>query len=80
MILYLLSNPSEWKGDAMKSRPSRLPRPRSVVECFEGLPDPRLDRTRVHRLTNILVIGLCSMLTVGEGFTDIRVRMGSELK
>jgi hypothetical protein len=49
----------------------RLPRPRTVVECFEGLPDPRLDRTRVHKLTDILVIGLCSMLTIGEGFTDM---------
>jgi len=52
-------------------KPPRLPRPRSIVECFEGLPDPRLDRTRVHKLTDILVIGLCSILTIGEGFTDM---------
>jgi len=52
-------------------RPPRLPRPRSIVECFEGLPDPRLDRTRAHKLTDILIIGLCSILTVGEGFTDM---------
>jgi predicted transposase YbfD/YdcC len=57
----------------MKSRPSRLPRPRSVVECFEGLPDPRIDRTRAHKLVDILVIGLCSLLTVGEGFTDMEL-------
>ena len=53
------------------AKPPRLARPRSVVECFEGLPDPRLDRTRAHKLSDILVIGLCSMLTVGEGFTDM---------
>lgn len=52
-------------------KPPRLPRPRPIVECFEGLPDPRLDRTRAHKLTDILVIGLCSMLTIGEGFTDM---------
>jgi predicted transposase YbfD/YdcC len=52
-------------------KPPRLPRPRCVVECFEGLPDPRRDRTRRHKLTDILVIGLCSTLTVGEGFTDM---------
>jgi len=52
-------------------KPPRLPRPRPVVECFEGLPDPRLDRTRAHKLVDILVIGLCSLLTVGEGFTDM---------
>jgi len=56
-----------------KRRPLRLPRPRSVVECFEGLPDPRIDRTRAHKLVDILVIGLCSMLTVGEGFTDMEL-------
>jgi len=55
----------------MEKPPSRLPRPRSVVECFEGLPDPRADRTRAHKLIDILVIGLCSTLTVGEGFTDM---------
>ena len=52
-------------------KPPRLPRPRPIVECFEGLPDPRLDRTRAHKLTDILTIGLCSILTIGEGFTDM---------
>ena len=55
----------------MDPKPARLPQPLSVVECFEGLPDPRRDRTRQHKLCDILVIGLCSMLTVGEGFTDM---------
>ena len=49
----------------------RLPRPRAVLECFEGLPDPRVDRTRRHKLIDVLVIGVCSILTVGEGFTDM---------
>jgi len=49
----------------------RLPRPRSVLECFEGLSDPRMDRTRRHKLIDIFVIGLCSVLTIGEGFTDM---------
>jgi len=54
-------------------KPSSLPRPRSIVECFEGLPDPRMDRTRAHKLVDILVIGVCSMLTGGEGFTDMEL-------
>ncbi len=49
----------------------RLPKPKSLIECFEGLPDPRLDRTRRHKLVDILAIGLCSMLTGGESFTDM---------
>lgn len=55
----------------MKREPDKSRAPRSLVECFEGLPDPRLDRTRAHKLVDILVIGLCSLLTVGEGFTDM---------
>jgi hypothetical protein len=45
--------------------------PRSLIECFEEIEDPRIDRTRVHKLIDILVIGLCTMLTVGENFTDM---------
>jgi predicted transposase YbfD/YdcC len=35
------------------------------------MEDPRIDRTRDHKLIDILVIGLCSMITVGENFTDM---------
>jgi predicted transposase YbfD/YdcC len=51
----------------------RLPRPRPLVEYFEELSDPRIDRTRQHKLVDILVIGLCSLLTGGEGFSDMEV-------
>lgn len=49
------------------------PKPHTIVECFEDMPDPRIDRTREHKLLDILVIGLCSLLTGGEGFTDMEV-------
>ena len=51
----------------------RLPKPKPLIECFEGLPDPRMDRTRRHKLIDILVIGLCSLLTGGESFTDMEL-------
>lgn len=47
------------------------PKPRSIVECFEEMTDPRVNRTRAHKLVDILVIGLCSTLTGGEGFNDM---------
>ena len=56
-----------------KDNQNNPPRPKPLIECFEGLPDPRIDRTRVHKLTDILVIGLCSLLTGGEGFSDMEV-------
>jgi len=35
------------------------------------MTDPRVKRTRVHKLVDILVVGLCSMLTGGDGFNDM---------
>jgi len=32
-----------------------------------------MDRTRKHKLVDILVIGLCSLLTGGESFSDMEV-------
>ena len=53
-----------------KDTPS-APKPRSIVECFEEIPDPRVNRRRRHKLLDILVIALCSTLTGGEGFNDM---------
>jgi len=47
------------------------PKPRSLVQCLEEIPDPRVKRRRAHKLVDILVIGLCSILTGGEGFNDM---------
>ena len=57
----------------MSDRKKSLPKPKPLVECFEGLPDPRMDRTRRHNLVDILVIGLATILTGGEGFTDMEL-------
>ena len=55
----------------MNKKKQRLPKPKTLIECFEGLPDPRMDRTRRHKLIDILTIGLCTLLARGEGFTDM---------
>ncbi len=57
----------------MDRNKQRLPKPKPLIECFEGLPDPRLDRTRRHKLVDILAIGLCSLLTGGENFTEMEL-------
>lgn len=49
----------------------RLPKPKPLIECFEELPDPRMDRSKKHKLVDILVIGLCSQLVGGSGFSDM---------
>jgi len=45
--------------------------PVSLMECFQSLNDPRINRTIHHHLMDILVIGVCTMICGGEGFTDM---------
>ena len=40
----------------------------SLVEHFQTLEDPRIERTKKHLLLDILVIAVCTLLTGGEGF------------
>src|SRR5215831_3279556 len=45
----------------------------SIVEHFQSLEDPRIERSKKHRLIDILVIALCTLLTGGEGFQDMEL-------
>ncbi len=47
-------------------------KPLSLLECFAQLTDPRIKRTREHRLIDILIIGICTLLCGGEGFNDMQ--------
>ncbi len=40
----------------------------SLADYFAELPDPRIDRTKHHSLTNILVIALCAILCGADDF------------
>ena len=44
---------------------------RSLAEHFAELQDPRVERTRKHRLDDILVIALCAVLCGATSFEDI---------
>jgi predicted transposase YbfD/YdcC len=37
-------------------------KPRALLVHFENLPDPRLDRTKKHRLLDILVVAICAVI------------------
>lgn len=45
----------------------------SIVEHFQTLEDPRIERTKKHLLLDILVIALCTLLAGGEGFQDMEL-------
>jgi predicted transposase YbfD/YdcC len=43
----------------------------SIVEYFASIPDPRVERTKQHSLTDILVLSLCGVICGANAFTDI---------
>lgn len=43
----------------------------TLVECLSDLPDPRVARTRLHNLMDILVIAICAVLCGAEGWDDM---------
>jgi predicted transposase YbfD/YdcC len=42
-----------------------------LLECLTELPDPRVERTRLHCLLDILAIGICAVICGAEGWDDI---------
>ena len=44
---------------------------RSLTEHFASLPDPRVERTRIHALLDILTIALCATLCGADGFVEM---------
>jgi predicted transposase YbfD/YdcC len=49
-----------------------LPKRRlTIFEFFDGLTEPRMERTRLHPLMTVLVIALLSMICSGEGWEDM---------
>src|SRR5438552_4526051 len=51
----------------------------SLLEHFDSLDDPRIDRTKKHSLGDILVIALCATLAGAESFADIALFGRSKL-
>lgn len=45
--------------------------PHNLIKHLQIIEDPRVERTKAHNLVDILVIGLCTMLTMGDRFTDM---------
>ena len=43
------------------------------LEHFSIIPDPRGERGKKHKLMDVLFIALCSILSGGSGFTDMRL-------
>lgn len=44
----------------------------SILEAFSDLTDPRMDRRKMHRLSDIITISICAVIAGGEGWEDMR--------
>jgi predicted transposase YbfD/YdcC len=44
----------------------------SLVNCFSCIEDPRVERTRIHELSDILVLAVLAVIAGAEGWEDIR--------
>ncbi len=43
----------------------------ALIECFSDVSDPRIERCRRHKLIEIIVIALCTVITGGQGPTEM---------
>ena len=51
----------------------------TIEEYFGRVSDPRVERTKEHKLIDILVIALCGIICGAEGWVDIELFGNSKL-
>jgi predicted transposase YbfD/YdcC len=47
--------------------------PQSLIEHFSVIKDPRIDRSKLHKLIDILVIAICATICGAEGWEDFEL-------
>jgi predicted transposase YbfD/YdcC len=47
--------------------------PRTLVEHFSNITDPRIDRTKRHKLIDILVISICATICGADGWEEFEL-------
>ena len=45
--------------------------PKGALACLESVADPRVNRRKRHKLSDILVIALCGFIAGCEGWVDV---------
>ncbi len=52
----------------------------SIIDAFSDLPDPRLDRTKRHQLSDILIITLCGAICGVDNWVEMERFGGAKIK
>jgi hypothetical protein len=47
--------------------------PKTLVEQFSSVSDPRIDRTKRHKLIDILVIAICATICGADGWEEFEL-------
>ena len=47
--------------------------PQSLIAIFEDLPDPRVDRTKRHKLVDVVVIAICAPLCGADSWPEVEL-------
>lgn len=47
--------------------------PRGLLRFFDALEDPRMERTKLHSLSDILFITICAVLCGADGWTEVQL-------
>ena len=55
----------------MNKSTARNAEPESLHSIIAGLPDPRVERTRFHRMDDMHIISICAILCGAESFEDM---------
>ena len=45
--------------------------PAALLEYFASVPDPRIERSRLHPLTSVLILSLCAVIAGADSFVAI---------
>jgi hypothetical protein len=43
----------------------------SSIKYFSNVEDPRVDRTKLHKLMDILVIAICAVICGADGWKEV---------
>jgi hypothetical protein len=46
----------------------------SLIKCFENVEDYRVDRTKLHKLIDIIVMAICALVAEDVVSTRLQVR------
>ena len=45
----------------------------SIIDCFAGLEDPRIERSKLHKLMDIIAIAICATICGADSWVHVEI-------